>query len=147
MNVEGGDNESANVLVHVTAGTVADPCRGDLDPSVADSETVDPGSETIDVGVHSVAGTTDAPQPFTVTDSAGNNVLTGCTFTGSSIYAPTADSGLNAGTLACNGGYTVKCLRPYDNLATTCGGQPLSDCGIVGEGCAPYYQLLATCRI
>lgn len=147
VNPNDGSNEAANVLKQVTTGTVIDPCSGALNPPVSDSESLTPGDETIDVGVNSVAGTGDARQPFDVKDSAGKAVHTGCTFKGSGTYAPTADSGLIAGTLACDGGYTVQCLRPFNNLATTCGGPALSTCGTLGKNCKPYYQLLATCRV
>ena len=140
-------DQAANVLVQVDVDAVPDPCRGDIDPpAVVDSETVTPGSEVTDVGPEAVAGDGGPGQHFVIKDSAGNYVLTDCTFKGNG-YKPDASSGLFAGTLACDNGYTVNCLRHFNNLATTCGNKPLSSCGILGKGCAPYYQLLAECRI
>ena len=141
------EGSAANVAWQFDVGFVPDPCSGDLDRPVLSSEVTTQGDETTDVGVRAVDGGSDNPQHFHVKDGAGNDALSDCFFTGAG-FAPTASSGLVAGTLTCSGGtYSVDCVRPFDNLATTCGGQALSSCGTLGKGCAPYYQLLATCRI
>lgn len=148
------EDQAYNIVRQFNIDHVPDPCAGELEVTpVLSIEFIQPGDETTDVGVEILDRDPDSdsawPQHFEVIDSAGNIVWDDCYFTGAG-YAPvaSADSGLIAGTLTCNGGdYTVDCLRPFDNLATTCGNQPLSDCGKLGDGCTPYWQLLATCRV
>lgn len=149
-NLEENGGDATNVLVQNPVGTVVDPCNGGLDPPVPDSEGVNPGSPVIDIGPHAVAESEGSnSQPFRVQDGDGNDVLTNCLFTGTGVYGASASDGLEAGTMTCDGGFSVQCLRPFNNQATTCGHQALSDCSDedVGKSCFPYYQLLATCRI
>ncbi|KAF2686654.1 hypothetical protein K458DRAFT_298053, partial [Lentithecium fluviatile CBS 122367] len=148
-NDKGSALGAANVLQPVTPGTVIDPCGGDLSHGVSDSEVVPDGSEVIDVGPEAVLGF-GSPQLFTIRDGNDDNIHTKCVFKGNGKYEPFAEEGkqnLIAGAVTCEDGFKVNCLRPFDNRATTCGGQPLNKCGIVGKGCFPYWQLLATCRI
>ncbi|KAJ4347168.1 uncharacterized protein N0V89_011106 [Didymosphaeria variabile] len=137
---------TANVAIQANRGAVLDPCEGDVDPPhLASSETVDPGSEITDVGPEVSPGSGPPGQPFELVDSAGTVVERGCVFRGGP-YAPTADSGPEAGVLSCNGGTAMQCTRPYVNRATTCGGRAPDQCGTLGQNCNKFFQLLATCR-
>lgn len=63
--------------------------------------------------------------------------------------APDRSSGLIARQLTCDCGVPVlrDCLRPTNSLATTCGREPKSACGKLGQNCYDYYQLVASCRV
>lgn len=154
VNVQGQDDgiSAANVLIQRSAFSVADPCNGEVDPPniLTSMSGIQAGSENIDVGAECVPDG-DCPQPFDVKDGNDNVIHSGCTFTGSGTYIPDSggegDGDLVAGTMQCVGGFTVKCLRPVNNLATTCGGQALNSCGSLGKDCRPFYQQLAICRV
>ena len=134
---------AANVALQTAAGKVSNPC---VAGTVVSSESVDAGSEVTDVGPEVTAGDGGPGQPFSIRWSDGNVLSTGCVFKGGS-YAPDRSSGLIAGTLTCDKDVVLDCFRPVDNLATTCNGQSVSNCGKLGAGCNNYWQLVATCRI
>lgn len=134
------------MAVQVAAGQVLNPCN-DVGPGkVASSESVDMGSEITDVGPEVTAEQGGSGQPFDIKWSDGSILASGCVFKGGD-YAPDRSSGLIAGTLTCDQDVVRECFRPVNNLATTCGNGPTSDCGKLGTDCANYWQLIATCRI
>ena len=150
-NVPGNPSTSAlprsvNLVKQVARDAILDPCS-DL-VSVASSEWVPLGSTITDVGVQGTLGDGGPGLPFSLVDSSGYRFLDGCVFRGSS-YAPIADpvSGFDAGVIFCKDNIDVKCTRPYDNQATTCGGVQAAQCGTLGKDCSTFYQLIATCIV
>jgi hypothetical protein len=109
---------TANIAVQFDPDQIVDPCDSALDKPAAGTENVERGSEVTNVG---------PGQSFALTDSESNEAFSNCEYHGGG-YADTADGGqLAAGLLHCDGGtYSVRCLRPYKNLANTCGGKPVS---------------------
>jgi hypothetical protein len=126
--------ESFNQAFLTDVAEKLDPCNGDLDNKSLGSSPVSVGSTD-----------TTVQEAFDFTDRNGNVIDTNCVFVAGG-YAPTADSGLLAGTLLCDNGH-FDCIRRYDNQATTCGGKAASDCGTLGKDCDRYYQHIADCRV
>jgi hypothetical protein len=99
---------------------------------VTSSASVGRGLDIIGIGSEVTAGHGGPGQSFGLTDSAVTKIWTGCRYRGGE-YADTAEGGcLAAGTLTCDGDYTVQRLRSYVSQATTCGGKPASQCGKIG---------------
>jgi hypothetical protein len=133
-----GSVSAANVAIRAHFNTDAQPCGNDFTPLQLGSMPVAAGSTTIDI---------DQNHAFDLTDADGNIFESGCIFVGTGDYAPEAPAleVVTAGTLECKSGYSVDCLRPNSDLASTCNNADVDTCGTVGGTCVPYYQLLAVC--
>ncbi|KAH8728454.1 hypothetical protein GQ44DRAFT_724448 [Phaeosphaeriaceae sp. PMI808] len=133
--------------MQVERGRALEPCSGAVDPpNIDSSEGFLDDSQVTDVGPETFVGAGPPGQSFKLKDSAGTVIDEDCRFVGAT-YAPTADSGLGpiAGKMTCKD-RSMQCTRPYNNRATTCGGNPVSECGTLGANCPRFYQLFAICR-
>ncbi len=130
---------SSNIAARAIPGTVLDVCQNVI---TSNGNAFLGGSD-----MPSQSDNINIAEKFTVQDSSGNTVRTGCTYSGT-YTGPNAQPGYVAsGTLACDNGFSVPCFQSENNLAMNCGTGPMNGCDLLTGTCLPYYQLLAYCRI
>lgn len=129
---------SVNIAAQLPIGRRPNVCSGELDGS---------GQRRIKAVNYHAPDTSvnEHGRYFNILDGNGNAVYSNCAYTGD-LYDVTTPGGRSVGSFDCDG-FGVLCIKPTDNQAVKCGGGSPAGCERWNSDCAPYYQLLAVCRI